>query len=58
MEQGGFQWWEDMERSLAGENTEPDIHFFDPPTEHMAQYNKRHHSRQTGVLSSEGILQK
>lgn len=57
MEQGGFDWWEDMERSLAGENTEPNVHFFDPPREHVALYNKPSHGRQTGVLSTEGVLQ-
>lgn len=57
MEQGGFDWWGDMERSLAGENTEPNVHFFDPPREHVALYNKPSHGRQTGVLSTEGVLQ-
>lgn len=57
MEKGGFDWWEDMERSLAGEHTNSEVYFFDPPAAHVAAYNKPSHRRQTGVLSTEGVLQ-
>lgn len=57
MEKGGFQWWQDMDRSLAGENTNSNVDFFDPPTAHMAAYNKPAHGRQTGILSREGVVQ-
>ena len=57
MERGGFQWWEDMDRSLAGANTNDRVEFFDPPPAHVAAYNKDTHRRETGILSGSGILQ-
>ena len=57
MERGGFEWWQDMDRSLAGNNTNENVEFFDPPPGHVAAYNKPTHGRQTGVLSVSGTLQ-
>jgi isopentenyl-diphosphate delta-isomerase len=51
MERGGFAWWEDLEASLAGENTNSDVTFFDPTPEHYANYNLPTHTRETGVMS-------
>ena len=54
MERGGFDWWQDLENTLAGKNTNEDIVFFDPLPDHMASYNKPEHTRQsTGVLKNE-----
>jgi isopentenyl-diphosphate delta-isomerase len=52
MERGGFDWWQDLESSLAGKNTNSDVVFFDPAPEHAANYNLATHTRQTGVLTS------
>jgi hypothetical protein len=57
MERGGFDWWKDIDASLAGDNTTPDVTFFDPPDAHVADYNLPQHTRQTGVLSQQGVLQ-
>ena len=57
MEKGGFAWWKDMEASLAGENTESKVHFFDPPAEHVGRYNKPFHTRQTGILQKESVVE-
>ena len=57
MDRGGFEWWEDMDASLEGKNTNENVEFFDPPAIHAASYNKPTHGRQTGVLSGSGILQ-
>jgi len=58
LERGVFDWWEDIDNSLAGKNTNENVVFFDPPEEHRAAYNKDTHGRQTGVLSAnEGVLQ-
>ena len=57
MERGGFDWWKDMDASLAGDNTNPNVIFFDPPKAHVADYNLPQHTRQTGILSPQGILQ-
>ena len=52
MEAGGFDWWQDLDNTMAGKNTENEIHFFDPPAEHFASYNKQSHTRTTGVMSA------
>lgn len=54
MDRGGFAWWEDLEATLEGKNTQEDIDFFDPPTEHVASYNLPSHGKLTGVLTSTG----
>ena len=50
MERGGFDWWEDLENTLQGENTNTDIQFFDPLPNHVAKYNLPHHTRETTGL--------
>ena len=50
MDHSGWDWWADLDKSIAGKNTEEEVHFFDPPPEHMASYNLDSHTRQTGVL--------
>ena len=57
LERGGFEWWEDMDRSLAGANTNHRVEFFDPPPAHVAAYNMDTHRRETGILSRSGVLQ-
>jgi isopentenyl-diphosphate delta-isomerase type 1 len=52
MDRGGFDWWENLENSLAGKNTNEDVVFFDPAPDHVANYNLASHTRQTGVLSN------
>mmetsp|Transcript_13728 Transcript_13728/g.38654 ORF Transcript_13728/g.38654 Transcript_13728/m.38654 type:complete len:324 (+) Transcript_13728:137-1108(+) len=49
MERGGFDWWEDLENTLQGKNTNTEIQFFDPLPYHVATYNSPEHTRQTGV---------
>ena len=54
MEKGGFKWWEDLEEALKSDGNkyvEDQIHYFDPPADHMASYNLPSHGRETGVLS-------
>ena len=53
MERGGWDWWCDLDGSLAGKYTNSDIVFFDPPREHYATYNLPSHSRETGVLKNQ-----
>ena len=54
MERGGFDWWEDLENTLQGKNTNKDIQFFDPLPNHVATYNTLEHTRQiTGVWKHE-----
>jgi len=54
MERGGFDWWEDLDNTLAGKNTNQDIRFFDPLPDHVATYNTPEHTRQTtGVWKNE-----
>jgi len=50
MERGGWDWWADLEGSLAGKYTNDKVTFFDPPKEHHANYNLPEHTRKTGVL--------
>lgn len=50
MDHSGWDWWKDLEGSMAGKYTHEDVHFFDPPAEHKASYNLDSHDRQTGVL--------
>ena len=52
MDRGIFDWWGDLEGSLAGKYTNDKVVFFDPPKEHFAEYNLPSHGRTTGVLSS------
>jgi len=50
----GFEWWEDLENTLRGKNTNKDIQFFDPLPNHVAAYNTPEHSRRnTGVWKNE-----
>lgn len=54
MERGGFDWWEDLENTLQGKNTNEDITFFDPLPNHFATYNTPEHTREsTGVWKNE-----
>jgi len=54
MERGGFDWWEDLQNTLEGKNTNKDIQFFDPLPNHVATYNAPEHTRQTtGVWKNE-----
>ena len=50
MENGGFDWMEDLNGSLEGKYCERTIHYFDPPAEHYADYNLESHDRYVGVL--------
>eukprot|EP00529_Nitzschia_sp_RCC80_P024197 CAMPEP_0113476832 /NCGR_PEP_ID=MMETSP0014_2-20120614/19881_1 /TAXON_ID=2857 /ORGANISM="Nitzschia sp." /LENGTH=450 /DNA_ID=CAMNT_0000369879 /DNA_START=25 /DNA_END=1377 /DNA_ORIENTATION=- /assembly_acc=CAM_ASM_000159 len=50
MERGGFDWWEDLDNTLQGKNTNTDIAFFDPPVDFVASYNHPDHDRSTGIL--------
>ena len=52
LDRGIFDWWADLEGSLAGKYTNEEVVFFDPPEEHFASYNLPSHGRKTGVLSS------
>lgn len=49
MERGVMAWWDDLEGSLRGENTNHDITFFDPDPAFVATYNLETHSKTTGV---------
>lgn len=49
MQRGGMGWWEDLEGTLRGDNTNRDIVFFDPNPDFMADYNLESHTRRTGV---------
>jgi isopentenyl-diphosphate delta-isomerase type 1 len=51
MDRGGWDFWADLEGSLAGKYTNEEVTFFDPPKEHVASYNLPSHGRETGVLS-------
>mmetsp|Transcript_21169 Transcript_21169/g.21576 ORF Transcript_21169/g.21576 Transcript_21169/m.21576 type:complete len:372 (+) Transcript_21169:53-1168(+) len=54
MERGGFTWWEDLENTLQGKNTNRDIQFFDPLPNHVAKYNLPQHTRdKTGVWKND-----
>ena len=50
MERGGFDWWEDLDNTLQGKNTNTDIAFFDPPMDFVASYNHADHDKTTGIL--------
>jgi isopentenyl-diphosphate delta-isomerase type 1 len=50
MEGGAFDWWKDLDNSMAGKNTHAEVHFFDPPADHHASYNTDTHTRTTGVM--------
>jgi hypothetical protein len=50
MERGGFDWWDDLDNTLEGKNTNTDITYFDPPHDFVASYNHDDHDRSTGVL--------
>ncbi|KAL7560012.1 hypothetical protein ACA910_013505 [Epithemia clementina (nom. ined.)] len=52
MDRGIWDWWADMDGSLAGKYTNDNVDFFDPPPEHFASYNLPSHGRLTGVLPS------
>lgn len=52
MENGGFEWWEMLQETIEGKNTNDQVLFFDPPAEHMAVYNLPSHDRFTGVYAS------
>lgn len=55
MERGGFEWWEHLDQAMAGDYTNDQITYFDPPSYHMAPYNIPSHTKLTGVLSSESV---
>jgi isopentenyl-diphosphate delta-isomerase type 1 len=52
MERGGFDWCDDLDRTLQGRYTSGDITYFDPPARHVAAYNLPHHGRTTGVAAT------
>jgi isopentenyl-diphosphate delta-isomerase type 1 len=52
MERGGFDWWDDLDRTLQGRYTSKEITYFDPPARHVAAYNLPHHGRTTGVAAT------
>lgn len=52
MENGGFDWMEDLKGAVDGKYSNRNICFFDPPFEHHAKYNLGSHSRSTGVLQT------
>ncbi len=56
MENGGFDWMEDLNGALEGRYCERTIHYFDPPSEHYAEYNLESHDRHVGVLKSKSLL--
>jgi isopentenyl-diphosphate delta-isomerase len=51
MERGGWDWWEALDETLQGKFTNDRITFFDPPPQHVAQYNLPEHTPLTGVLA-------
>ena len=53
MENGGFDWMENLDCALEGKYSNRDILYFDPPSEHYAEYNLESHDRHVGVLKSE-----
>jgi len=55
MENGGFDWMEDLDGAFGGKYTNRDITYFDPPKEHYASYNLDSHDRDTGVMNSEDL---
>lgn len=57
MDAGGFDWWQDLENTMAGKNTDSTVHFFDPPAEHFAEYNDKSHSRTTGVMPADVVAE-
>jgi isopentenyl-diphosphate Delta-isomerase len=52
MDHGGFDWWATLEQTMAGGNTNDNVVFFDPPSDHVARYNSPTHDRCTGVYSN------
>jgi isopentenyl-diphosphate Delta-isomerase len=50
MERGGWDWWRNIDEALQGKFTNREITFFDPPSNHVAYYNRPEHTRTTGVL--------
>lgn len=52
MEQGGWDWWQDLDRTMEGKNTNTNIIYFDPPGDFVASYNSPFHDRSTGVAST------
>lgn len=52
MDLGIWDWWKDLEGSLAGKYTNDQVTFFDPPAAHFASYNLPSHGRTTGVRSA------
>ena len=50
MERRGFEWWEDLDNTLKGKNTNTDIVFFDPPEDFVASYNHADHDKSTGIF--------
>ena len=53
MDQGGWDWWTNLQGSLEGKYTNDDIIYFDPPKEHYAAYNLPSHTRLTGVIQEQ-----
>jgi isopentenyl-diphosphate Delta-isomerase len=52
MERGGWDWWEALDSgALTGKFTNDRITYFDPPPQHVAQYNLPEHTPLTGVLA-------
>jgi isopentenyl-diphosphate Delta-isomerase len=54
MERGGWNWWENIDDALQGKFTNREITYFDPPSNHVAHYNRPDHPRSTGVFKKEG----
>ena len=52
MDRGGLEWWDHLEDAMAGQYTNEQITYFDPPLDHVAPYNLPTHTKSTGVLST------
>jgi len=51
MERGGWEWWAHLDEALelSSRFVSTDVVYFDPPPEHMAEFNLAAHGRETGV---------
>lgn len=56
MERGILEWWADLEGALAGKYTNAKVVFFDPPSQFQADYNVPSHTRTTGVVVVNGVV--
>lgn len=51
MERGGWDWWANLDEALQVNSrfVDDEIHYFDPPEEHVGAFNLPTHDRLTGV---------